>query len=267
MPSKKGKKGRKNKRQKKFSNKRSATPQPDQQQSDVAAAAVSASVPPPYSNLRFTPGDIILAQCGDYWRRGKITKCNIVGFEDSGPARFAYAFVSESGDPGSVPEDTDQFIRPFSKEVLLTLAGPAPEPLLMDHEFPAGMVMIQAGGRIGSKCALLLTWVLASSCNKMLSILSQVELRAFELVKTIMTGNLPKCHNIVWPKFQSLHPSLPAVSAPGCHDSSAAVAVIPHAPRNWIAWHRIFDEQLKFLLSMSRHYGSKYPGMSACTYT
>lgn len=151
MPSRKGKKGRK----KKQANKRSTA-----SQSDVSAALLSEiSVPPPYSNLRFVPGDIVLAHC-NYWKRGKIKRCNVVDRECTVPRRLAYIVSCESGGEVGVPEDRDFFVRLFSKEVLLTLAGRAPEPLLLEHEFPASMVMMHAGVESGVITSQVCLWSL-----------------------------------------------------------------------------------------------------------
>ena len=159
MPSRKGRKGRKKGRKKKRVNQRPATSQSQQQQQQpyTATAGSAGSVPPPHKNLRFAPGDIILARCG-YWRRGKIVECNVVQYDADGPPeRYAYSFVCDSNCSWSAPEDKDWYIRPFSKEILLTLDGPPPESLLLEQEFPAGMVVIQAGWDwepVGLACVL-----------------------------------------------------------------------------------------------------------------
>ena len=90
-------------------------------------------------------------------------------------------------------------------------------------------------------------------------LLSQVELRCFEIVKTIMTGELPAFWD-VWPNFQSRLSSAPATADPGGRDSAAASAVVPHPT----AWRNIFDERLKLLVKLSRDVGLEYPGISAC---
>ena len=78
-------------------------------------------------------------------------ECNVVQYDADGPPeRYAYSFVCDSNCSWSAPEDKDWYIRPFSKEILLTLDGPPPEPLLLEREFPAGMVVIQAGVGLGA---------------------------------------------------------------------------------------------------------------------
>ena len=144
MPSRRGKKGRKRRRKQKRANEILSTLQPRQQRQYAAAAStlnvpMSGSVPPPYVNLRFAPGDIVLAHY-DYWRRGKILECNTVKYyADAPPERIAYKLLCDDKCM-CAPKDTEMFIRPFSKEALLTLDSTAPDPLLLNQEFPAGMV-------------------------------------------------------------------------------------------------------------------------------
>ena len=92
------------------------------------------------------------------------------------------------------------------------------------------------------------------TCDNVLALLSQVELRSFEIVKTIMTGELPEFWGRVWPKFQRRLPCIPD------RDSAAASAVVPHVT----SWCNIFDERLNFLVELSRDAGVGYPGISAC---
>ena len=107
-----------------------------------------APVPPPYENLRFSPGDIILAHC-EHWKRGKIVECNSVDYFESGPCRIVYKYLC--GDTIMVAlEDTDWAIRPFSEQVLLSLDSVAPDPLLMEQQFPAYTVVMLPKGR--NKC-------------------------------------------------------------------------------------------------------------------
>ena len=103
------------------------------------------SVPPsPFENLRFSPGNTVLSHIDGYWKRGKVLECNPVEYDENDtPERMAYKVLC--GDHALLaPEDTDFCIRPFSKKVLLTLDGAAPDPLLLEQEFPVGTVTLQA---------------------------------------------------------------------------------------------------------------------------
>ena len=149
MPSRKGRKGRK-RRKKKKKKQRPAIPPSQSHQTDAAEAATPIMpptdfAPPPYENLRFAPGDIVLAHCHRAWKRGKILECNSVYYDDDDSLeRVAYEILC--GDSKvCASNDTEDCVRPFSKEALLTSFCSAPDSDLFSQEFPPATVVTHAG--------------------------------------------------------------------------------------------------------------------------
>ena len=145
MPSRKGRKGRKGRKKKKKKKQRPAIPPSQSHQTDAAEAArpimpPTDFPPPPYENLRFAPGDIVLAHYQRAWKRGKILECNGVYYDDDDSLeRVAYEILCDDDSEVTASEDTEDCVRPFSKEALLTSFCSARGPvrttsLLFDQE-------------------------------------------------------------------------------------------------------------------------------------
>ena len=91
----------------------------------------------------------------------------------------------------------------------------------------------------------------------------QVDLHGFDIVKTMVTGDLPDYFDLVWPPFERRLPLEPAGNSNGLESAGAA----SHTRRTWVEWRKILNGQLAFIHHLAVEHGLEYPGMCACTYT
>ena len=118
----------------------------NKKQRDLVATAPAASsssaniLPPPFTDVRFKIGDVILANCGT-WIQVKVTECNYVAYDpDKGKYNVAYDFRTPDNRLAYAREDNDTFVRAFSEENILRLDSNPVDSALMKKMFPASKV-------------------------------------------------------------------------------------------------------------------------------